>query len=170
MLHPGIIALGLLCLAVPAAAQTDTTRPSPATMREIVVRWNADWGKARLALDTAVLERMLPASYTARVGGETMSREEFMNVAKSPPPEIHLTRFDASVLTVQPDSTWWIATVQEKLEFTRRNEDGTLERRAALWIIKDRWEKVNGQWAPVFGEVVGNETWRKGARPPFSDW
>ena len=143
---------------------------TPAAMRDIVVRWNEDWGRARLALDTATLERMLPAEYTASVGGETMSREDFMAVAKSPPPEIRLTRFDTRVLTIQPDSTWWVATIQEKLEFTRKNQDGTLDRRAALWIIRDRWDKVNGQWRLVHGEVIGNETWRNGAKPPFADW
>jgi hypothetical protein len=163
-------ALFLVCTAPIAAGQAGGPEPGNAAMREIVVRWNAEWGRARVALDTATLERMLPANYTAAVGGATMSREEFMAVAKSPPPEIHLTRFDSRVLTIQPDSTGWIATIQEKLEFTRKSDDGTLDRRAALWIIKDRWEKVNGQWMPVFGEVVGNETWRNGARPPFADW
>ena len=170
MLHPGVLALGLLCLAVPATAQTDTTRPSPAAMREIVVRWNADWARARLSKDTAALERMLHSSYTARFGPTTMSRAEFLESAKSPPPEITLTRFEPLVLTVQADSAGYTAVIQEKLEFTRRADDGTLDRRSALWVIKDRWERVGGTWQLVLGEVVGNETWRGGARPPFQDW
>ena len=170
MLHPGMLALGLLCLAVPATAQTDTTRPSPAAMREMVVRWNTDWARARIARDTATLERMLPASYTARLGAATMSRAEFIASVKSPPPEITLSRFEPLVLTVQGDSAGYTAVIQEKLEFTRRADDGTLDRRSALWVIKDRWERVGGTWQLVLGEVVGNETWRGGTRPPFQDW
>jgi hypothetical protein len=170
--HPRSFAAALLLLsAAPAAAQTaDTTRPTNAAMRDIIVRWNADWGRARLSGDTATLERMLPASYTAKFGDQTMSREEFLASAKSPPPEVTLTRFDAKVLTVQSDSTGWTATIEEKLEFTRRGENGAVDHRSALWVIRDRWERVNGQWALVMGEVVGNETWRNGAKPPFGDW
>ena len=160
----------LLSPAGPAFAQADTTRPTPAAMREIVVRWNADWARARMSGDTATLERMLPAEYTASFGGATMSRAEFMESVKAPPPEITLTRFEPRVLTVQADSAGYTAVIQEKLEFTRRAEDGTVDRRAALWVIRDRWERVDGRWQLVLGEVVGNETWRGGARPPFRDW
>jgi hypothetical protein len=170
VLHPALFAVGLLCLAVPATAQTDTTRPSPAAMREMVVRWNADWARARLARDTAALERMLPSGYTAKFGEATMSRAEFMETVKSPPPEITLSRFEPLVLTVQGDSAGYTAVIQEKLEFTRRADDGTMDRRSALWVIKDRWERVGGSWQLVLGEVVGNETWRGGTRPPFRDW
>ena len=169
--RPTLLCLSLALLPLPLAAQaSDTARMTPAAMREIISRWNAEWGRARVARDTATLERMLPASYTARFGNQTMTREEFMASAKSPPPEVTLTRFDATVLTVQPDSTAWIATVEEKLEFTRRSDDGTLDRRSALWVIRDRWEQVDGRWQLVVGEVVGNETWRNGVKPPFQDW
>lgn len=93
-----------------------------------------------------------------------------MKSVLAPPPGVTVTRFEARVLTMQPDSTAWVAVIQEKLEFTRRGDDGTVDRRSALWVIKDRWERAGDQWQLVLGEVVGNETWRGGARPPFADW
>ena len=169
--RPALLSLSLALLPLPLTAQTsDTARMTPAAMREIVTRWNNEWSRARVALDTATLERMLPPQYTARLGTQVMSRQEFMGSVLAPPAGVTLTRFEARVLTVQPDSTAWVAVIQEKLEFTRRADDGTIDRRSALWVIKDRWEQVDGRWQLVAGEVVGNETWRNGVKPPFQDW
>jgi hypothetical protein len=161
--------------AATTAGSTALTAPTAPTIdkseiRTIIAGWNERWGKARLALDSATLERMLPPDYYAVFGGERMDRATFIEGVLNPPAGIVLRRFDPAVLSVHQSGDEWIAVIEEKLEVDRTGEDGTVQRTYHLWIIKDVWKQVDGEWVLVSGEVVSNEGWRGGSRPPFEDW
>lgn len=139
-------------------------------IRDTIVAWNAAWGQARMAVDTAAFNRLLSANYSASMNGQPMSRAEFLAGVSAPPPGVTMTRFDVRVLAIVRTQDGWDAVIEEKIEFDRRAADGTTEHTFHLWVIRDHWTQVNGRWEMVRGEVIGNESWRGGSRPPFSDW
>jgi hypothetical protein len=164
--------LGVLILAAaaPIFAQQPTPTISPVEARTIIAEGNREWGRARVALDTAAFERTLaPDFYVQMPDGKKITRPEFLEMISSHPKGGKLVRFDASVLTVEPlpAADGWVATIQEKLEFERT--DGK-PRTYSLWITRDTWKKLGNRWVVTSSEAIGDEFWRNGEKPPFRDW
>ena len=156
--------------AVSPLEAAEAPKLTPAEARRIIAEGNREWGRARVALDTAVFERTLaPDFYVGMPDGRKITRPEFLEMISSQPKGGKLVRFDASVLTVQatPSPDVWIATIQEKLEIERT--DGK-PRVYSLWITRDTWKKTGDHWSVTSSEAVGDEFWRDGAKPPFKDW
>jgi hypothetical protein len=81
-----------------------------------------------------------------------------------------LVRFDASVLTVEPSSSDWVALILEKLEIERKSADGKTEKEYTVSITRDGWRKLSpDRWVALFSEQLGQERW-KGAPPPIANW
>lgn len=169
MLKSVLFACMLSGLAGQAIAQHSTTLDK-SQVRAIAARWNDEWAKARLAVDTAAFERLLPRGYFALMDGERMDREQFIAGISAPPPGVKVTRFDARILTVSEAADGWSVLVQEKLEIARTSPEGVTARTYHLWIIRDLWKPADGTLQLASGEVVSTEGWRGGTRPPFADW
>jgi hypothetical protein len=70
--------------------------------------------QARVAMDKNTIERMLAPDLYVQTPDRKLTRQEFVDAISSRP--YALTRFEATVLTVEPRGNDWAALVLEKLE------------------------------------------------------
>jgi hypothetical protein len=143
------------------------TNTSASHAREAIQAGNVLWGAARVALDRAAFERMLAPGFQVFLRGRRLGRREFIDEVARHPPNRRLTRFEATVLTVQPSSDDWAAIILEKLEY-RRASTGTTD--FVLAITRDRWRRSAEGWEVHSSELIGEERWCDGERPPMADW
>ena len=143
----------------------DSPSISQAEVREIIAEGNRIWGKARVEFDKEMFEKMLAPDFYVKIRDQRLTRQEFIDRISIQSPAAKLTRFDATVLTVQPIGDEWVAVIHEKLEL--KTADGTLY---SLWITKDGWKKVGNEWLITFSEAIGFEQWGDGKKPPFPEW
>ena len=143
---------------------TDT---HPAQARQAIQAGNILWGAARVALDRTLYERMLAPGFHVLLRGQRLARDEFIERVARDPPDLRLSRFEATVLTVQPSGADWVAMILEKLEY-RRASTGTTD--YILAITRDGWRQSVSGWQILFSELVGEERWRDGEHPPMGDW
>ncbi|MDB4908884.1 MAG: hypothetical protein JWO05_3668 [Gemmatimonadetes bacterium] len=132
----------------------------------------AKWGKARLAHDRATFDQMLAPDFWVQPqpDGPKLERATFIDRIARTGAGPALVRFESHILTLQhlADGTW-VAVITEKLEGNRTTPDGATVRSASLWITRDGWKKVDGQWRIGFSQGVGTQVWPTG-NPPFADW
>jgi Domain of unknown function (DUF4440) len=169
-MRPVCLGFAILLASVAGPGLGQTAPPlSLAEARRIIAEGNREWGRARVALDTAAFERTLAPDFYVQMPDKKISRTEFLGMISANPPGAKLVRFDASVLTVEPAPTsdGWVATIQEKLEFERA--DGK-PRVYSLWVTRDTWKKLGDRWVVTSSEAIGDEFWRDGTKPPFRDW
>jgi hypothetical protein len=162
----------LLCLNVTAAvalAQGGVLQVSQQEARKVIQDGNTEWGKARVAHDKATFERMLAPDFYVFAGGQRHTREEFITNISTVRPNVKMTRFDATVLTVVPKGDAWEAIIQEKLEFEKSNPVGKLEHGYSLWVTRDGWRKTGENWIITYSEEVAHELWRN-EKPPIQGW
>jgi len=161
-----LIAAGQFFSASPASGVQDPANPTAAEVRKIIAEGNKEWGKARVALDTATFERMLAPDFFVQLQDGKLTREVFIRGISSYAPGVKLTRFDASVLTVRRTADGeWEALIHEKLEFEQSGQ-----KIYSLWITRDGWRKTDNGWQITFSIEAGSEWWVRGAKPPFQDW
>lgn len=133
--------------------------------RKVIADGNRRWGKARIEYDKKTYEDMLSPDFYVLIQGRKLTRQEFIDAISVQRPGVKLTRFDATVLTVQQSEGIWVAVIHEKLEID--SPDGKVY---SLWITRDGWKRVNDRWIITFSEAIGFEQWRGGEKPPFPDW
>ena len=143
----------------------DTT--TPAAARKAIQEGNVAWGNARVALDRAAYEKMLAGDFHVLLRGQRLSRHDFIELVAKHPPDLRLTRFDATVLTVQATGDAWVSMIAEKLEYRRQSTAGT---DYVLAITRDGWRRKDGRWQVLYSELIGEERWRDGERPPMAVW
>jgi glyoxylase-like metal-dependent hydrolase (beta-lactamase superfamily II) len=137
---------------------------SPAEARKIIAEGNRAWGRARVAYDRPTFERMLAPDFFVLMRDRKLTRREFIEGISNSGLGAKLTRFDASVLTVQSSADGWTAVICEKLEY-----DTPQGKAYSLWITRDGWKQIKNQWVITSSEAIGSENWI-GAKPPFPDW
>jgi len=164
-----MLVLGLNLMAVTAMAQGSASQVSVQEARKVIQDGNTEWGKARVAHDKATFEKMLAPDFSVNAGGQKHTREEFIQNISTVRPNVKLTRFDATVLTVVPKGDAWEAIIQEKLEFEKTNPDGKIEHGASLWITRDGWKKTGDEWKILYSEEVAHELWIN-EKPPITGW
>lgn len=162
---PVMIFMLILAVARPLSRGQDSSLLTAAEVRKIIADGNRQWGKARVEYDKKTFEKMLAADFYVQLPGRRLTRQEFIESISVQPKGFKLTRFDATVLTVQPSADGWVAVIHEKLEIDI--PDGKVY---SLWITRDGWKKVNNQWIITFSEAIGSEQWSGGKKPPFPDW
>lgn len=140
---------------------------TPAEARKSVQEGNIVWGNARVALDRAAYETMLASDFYVLLRGQRLSRHDFIERVSKHPPDLRLTRFDATALTVQAVGDAWVSMILEKLEYRRQSTGGT---DYILAITRDGWRLSNGGWQILYSELIGEERWRDGEHPPMADW
>jgi glyoxylase-like metal-dependent hydrolase (beta-lactamase superfamily II) len=155
-----------------AASAVPVSRPGgldESKAREMIAEGNRAWGAARIAYDRTTLERMLAPDFWLKTGPEAprTEREAFLK-SISTRGAFQLTRFDASVLTMEPTDEGWTAVVHEKLEYDRKLPDGSTTHLYSLWVTRDKWRKIGEEWKMASSERLASQTWN--SPPPFPNW
>lgn len=159
-----------------SSASRAIPRPVPggvnaAQARDIITDGNRVWGRARLEFDRAVFERMLTGDFHVQIDPDNrLTRQEFIDQISTMRPNLRLTRFDATVLTVEPDGDdGWAALIQEKVESQGNLMDGTPFHSYSLWITRDGWRRIGDEWKIAYSNAVSVERWQN-TRPPLPNW
>lgn len=163
----GLVTIFMLIIAAvsPLSSRQSSSPITAAEARKIIADGNRQWGKARIEYDKEKFEKMLAPDFYVQLQGKKLTRQEFIELISGQRSGVKLTRFDATVLTVQPEADGWVAVIHEKLEI-----DSPGGKVYSLWITRDGWKKVNNQWVITFSEAIGSENWQGGEKPPFKDW
>lgn len=141
-----------------------------AQARAAIQAGNVAWGRARLGYDRDAFERMLDPTFFVRLPDRTLTREEFINLISSRPPEGGLTRFDATVLTVQQDRDFWVAIILERIERVSPADRDAAGTQRVLCVTRDGWRWEGDRWTVLFSELIGEERWTEGEVPPAREW
>jgi hypothetical protein len=140
----------LLAVIVTAAAGAQSTPAvsSPEARKAIQVGY-AEWAKARVALDMNTIERMLAQDFYFQTPDQKYTRQEFVDSM----PSLKITRFDASVLTVEPRGNDWSVLMFERVEVETKDKDGKTNNGYRMLVARDGWRKVNdNRWTLLFSE------------------
>jgi hypothetical protein len=97
-----ILVFTLLAVIVTAAAgMQGAPAVNSAEARKAIEASYIEWAKVRVALDMNTIERMLAPDFYFQTPDRKRTRQEFIDRM----PSLKITRFDASVLTVEPEAT-----------------------------------------------------------------
>jgi len=128
------------------------------------------WGEARITLNKEFVENTLRPDFYVLLQDGKHTREEFVTMATTVRPNVHYTRFDSRIITLNKVEEDWIAVITEKLEVDVTPKSGKPFHAYSYWVTKDGWHKdADGQWRAKYSEAIGNEGWRD-TKPPFDDW
>jgi hypothetical protein len=79
------------------------------------------------------------------------------------------TRFDASVLTVDPRGNDWSVVISAKVEAETKDEHGKTSKVYIMLVARDGWRKSNdNQWTLLSSEPLGRQQWQES--PPIANW
>jgi hypothetical protein len=85
-------------------------------------------------------------------------------------PSLKITRFDASVLTVEPRGNDWSVFVFVKGEVETKDDRGKTSKGYIVLVERNGWRKLNdNQWILLSSEVLGQQR-RNGEIPPIANW
>jgi hypothetical protein len=164
-----ILVSTLLAVMVTAAAGAQSAPAvSSADARKAIEAGYAEWAKAVVApMDKKTVERMLGPDLTVQTATRKLTRQEFIDAIFTRP--LSLTRFDATLLTVEPRGNDWAALVFEKLEGDLKDESGKTTKVYIMGVARDGWGKLNdNQWGILFSEQLGQQ--RSQGSPPIANW
>jgi hypothetical protein len=156
-----ILVFTLLAVIVTAAAGMQSAPAiSSAEARKAI--------QARVALDKSTIERMLAPDVCVQTPDQKLTGQELIDAIFSHP--YTLTRFDATVLTVEPRANEWAALVLEKLEGEIKDNSGKTSEIYVMAVARDGWGKLNdNEWTLLWSEQLGQQQW-KDERPPIANW
>ena len=164
-----ILVSALLAIIVTAAAGAQSAPVvSSAEARKAIEAGYAKWAKAVVApMDKKTVEKMLGPDLTVQLPSRKLTRQEFIDALFTRP--LSLTRFDATVLTVEPRGNDWAALVFEKLEGEIKDKDGKTTKVYIMGVARDGWGKLNdNQWGIIFSEQLGKQ--QSEETPPIPNW
>ena len=161
-----ILVSTLVAVIVTAAAGAQNAPPvSPDEARTAIQAGYAEWVKARIAVDMNTIERMLAPDFYFQLPDRKLTRQEFIDRMHS----LKITRFDASVLTVEPRGNDWAALISEKGEVETKDDHGKTSKGYIVLVARDGWRKLNdNQWTLLSSEPLGQQRWQE--RPPIANW
>src|SRR5260370_14447657 len=156
-----ILVCTLRAVILTAAAGTQSAPAvSPAEARKAI--------QARVAMDKNTIERMLAPDPYVQTPDRKLTRQEFIDAIFSRP--YALTRFDATVLTVEPRGNDWAALVLEKLKGEIKDNSGKTSKICVMGVVRDGWGNWNdNQWTFLWSEKLGQQLWEEEI-PPIANW
>jgi hypothetical protein len=156
-----ILVSTLLAVIVAAAAWAQSAPAvSPAEARKAI--------QARVAMDKNTIDRMLAPDLYVQTPDRKLTRQEFIDAIFSRP--YALTRFDATVLTVEPRGNDWAVLVFEKLEGQLKDKSGKTSKIYIWGVARDGWGRRNdNQWTVLFSEELGGPQISEEI-PPIANW
>jgi len=93
------------------------------------------------------------------------TRQEFIDTM----PSLKITRYDASVLTVEPRGNDWSVLISAKAEVEAKDKDGKTSKGYRVSVARDGWRKLNdNQWTLLSSEPLGQQRWQES--PPIANW
>ena len=138
---------------------------SSAEARQAIQAGYADWAKARVALDMNTIDRMLAPDFYVQTPNQKHTRQEFIDSMHS----LKITRYDASVLTVEPRGNDWSVIISAKVEVETKDKDGKTSKGYRVSVARDGWRKLNdNQWTLLSSEPLGQQRWQES--PPIANW
>jgi ketosteroid isomerase-like protein len=161
-----ILVSTLLAVIVTAAAWAQSAPAVNSTeARTAIQAGYAEWVKARVALDMNTIERMLAPDFYFQLPDRKLTRQEFIDSM----PSLKITRFDESVLTVEPRGNDWSVLIFAKAEVETKDKDGKTSKGYRVLVSRDGWRKLNdNQWILLSSELLGQQRWQE--RPPIANW
>ena len=161
-----ILVSTLLALIVTAAAGAQSAPAvSSDEARQAIQAAYAEYAKARAAVDVNAIEKLLAPDFYLQAPDGKHTRQELINSV----PILKMTRFDASVLTVEPKGNDWSVLISSKVEVETRDKDGKTSKSYRVLVARDGWRKLNdNQWALVSSEPLGQQRWTE--TPPIANW
>jgi len=149
-----------------AAAAQSAPAVGLAAARTGIQAGYAEWAKARVNLDMNTIERMLAPDFYFQTPDRKFTRQEFIDRA----PTLKITRFDETVLTVEPRDNDWSAVIYAKIEIDTKDKDGKTGKEYRVLVARDGWRKLNdNQWILLNSEPLSQQRW-KDERPPIANW
>jgi ketosteroid isomerase-like protein len=164
-----ILVSTLLAVIVTATAGAQSAPAvSSAEARKAIQAGYVEWDKARVAMDKNTIERMLAPDLYVQTPDRKLTRQEFIDAIFSRP--YTLTRFDATVLTVEPRGNDWAVLVFEKLEGQLKDKSGKTSKIYIWGVARDGWGQRNdNQWTVLFSEELGGPQISE-ETPPIANW
>jgi ketosteroid isomerase-like protein len=161
-----ILVSTLLAVIVSAAAGAQTAPAVDSTeARKAIEAGYTEWATARMALDMNTIERMLAPDFYFQLPDRKLTRQEFIDRVHSR----KTTRFDASVLTVDPRGNDWSVLISAKVEGETKDEHGKTSKVYIMLVARDGWRKSNdNQWTLLSSQPLGQQQWQE--RPPIANW
>jgi len=158
--------LMVLAVIVTATAEAQSAPAvSPAEARTAIQAGYAEYAKARAAVDMNVIEKMLAPDFYIQTADRKYTRQEFLATV----PGLKITRYDTSVLTVEPKGNDWSVLISAKVEVETKDKDGKTSKSYRVLVARDGWRKLNdNQWTLVSSEPVGQQRWTE--IPPIANW
>jgi hypothetical protein len=151
-------------LTVAAGAQSAPAVNSTEARKAIEAGY-IEWAKARVALDMNTIERMLAPDFYFQLADRKRTRQEFIDSMHS----LKITRFEASVLTVEPKGNDWSVVISEKGEVETKDDRGKTSKVYIMLVARDGWRKLNdNQWTLLSSEPLGQQRWQES--PPIANW
>jgi hypothetical protein len=160
----------LLTVIVSAAAGAQTAPAMNATeARKAIEGAYVMLGKAAVApMDKATFEKMLAPDLYVQTKTRRATRQEYLDNIYTRP--LDLTRFDATVLTVEPKGNDWDVMVFEKLEGNLKDKSGKISKVYIWGVARDGWGLRNdNQWTILYSEELGGPQ-ISDQLPPIANW
>ena len=149
-----------LILTAAAGAQSAPAMNSTEARKEIEAAYVV-FGKAAVGpMDKVTMEKMLGPDLYVQTATRRATRQEYLDYLYTRP--LTLTRFDATVLTVEPRGNDWAVLVFEKLEGQLKDKSGKSSN-IYIWVVaRVGWGKRNdNQWTVLFSEELGGRNCRR---------
>jgi len=155
----------LLVFVTAAAGAQSAPAVSSDEARKAIQAGYAEYAKARLTQDVNTVERILAPDFYFQNPDRKYTRQEFIDTV----PKLKITRYDASVLTVEPKGNDWSVLISAKVEVETKDKDGKTSKSYRVLVARDGWRKLNdSQWALVSSELLGQQRWQES--PPIANW
>jgi len=152
-------------IVTPAAGAQSVPAVSSAEARKAIEAGYIEWAKARVALDMNTIDRMLAPDFYFQLPDRKLTRQEFIDRMHS----LKITRFDASVLTVELRGNDWVALISEKGEVGTKDDRGKTSKGYIVLVARDGWRKLNdNQWTLLSSEPLGEQRWQESL--PIANW
>ena len=141
----GRILVSTLVTVIVTAAAGAQSAPAinSAEARKAIEAAYVVFGKAAVApIDKNTVERMLAPDLYVQTATRRATRQEYLDYLYTRP--LSLTRFDATVLTVEPSGNDWTVLVFEKLEGQLKDKSGKTSKIYIWGVARDGWGQTNG--------------------------
>jgi hypothetical protein len=165
-----ILVSTLLAVIVTAAAGAQTAPAmNSAEARKAIEAAYAVFGKAAVApMDKNTMEKMLAPDLYVQTASRRATRQEYLDYLYTRP--LTLTRFDATVLTVEPRGNDWAVLVFEKLEGQFKDKNGKTSKIYIWGVARDGWGlRKDNQWTVLYSEELGGPQTSE-ELPPIANW
>ena len=155
-------------LTAAAVAQSAPAMSSTEARKEIEAAYVV-FGKAAVApMDKNTLEKMLGPDLYVQTATRRATRQEYLDYLYTRP--LSLTRFNATVLTVEPRGNDWAVLVFEKLEGQVKDKSGKTSKLYIWGVARDVWGQSNDkQWTVLSSEELGGPQLSEEI-PPIPNW